>query len=321
MLRFCILIFPAMAAALAADYPHAEISNGVVNATLQLPDVQNGSYQGTRFDWSGIISRLEWNGHQFVGRWYERHDPKIHDAITGPVEEFLTNGAGLGYDAAPDGGTFIRIGVGTVLKPQGEKEYRRFETYNIVNPGKRTVRTHPDSIDFIHELRGENGYAYVYKKTVRLTKGKPQLVLEHTLKNTGSKPIETSVYNHNFFVIDQEEVGPEVLVRFAFPPQPLADFKGLAHFQGNDLIYSQKLEKGQSVFSELKGFGDTPRDNDFHIENRKSHAGVHISGDRPLSKLIFWSIMTVACPEPYISMNIAPGKEFRWRMTYDFYIF
>lgn len=318
-----------MAAAAAAEYPQAEISNGVVRAKLYLPDARNGSYQGARFDWAGIIYSLEWNGHQYFGRWYERHDPKIHDAITGPVEEFLSasasgsgpDGAGLGYDAAAPGGTFIRIGVGTVRKPPAEKQYRRFETYDIVDPGKRTTRTKKDSIEFVQELRGPDGYAYVYRKTVRLAKGKPQLVLEHVLKNTGSKPIETSVYDHNFFVIDGEVVGPEVLVRFAFPPKNLADFKGLAHFQGNDLIYARDLEKGESVFSELQGYGDAAADNDFRIENRKSRAGVHITGDRPLSRLIFWSIRTVACPEPYIHMDIAPGREFRWRIAYDFYIF
>jgi len=320
-MRYLFALLIGSTAAVAANYPQAAISNGVASAKLYLPDVQNGSYQGTRFDWSGIIHSLEWNGHQFISRWYERHDPKIHDAITGPVEEFLTNGAGLGYDTTPPGGNFIRIGVGVVRKPAGEKEYRRFETYDIVNPGSRTVRVHEDSIDFIQELRGEDGYAYIYRKTVRLTKNKPELVLEHSLKNTGKKPIETSVYDHNFFVIDHEVVGPEVLVRFAFAPKPLADFKGLAEFKGDDLIYNKDLETGQSVFSELQGYGDTPRDYDFRIENRKSHAGVHITGDRPLSKLIFWSIRTVACPEPYISMKIAPGKEFRWRIVYDLYIF
>ena len=190
-----------------------------------------------------------------------------------------------------------------------------------MNPGSRTVRVHEDSIDFIQELRGEDGYAYIYRKTVRLTKNKPQLVLEHSLKNTGKKPIETSVYDHNFFVIDQEVVGPELLVRFGFAPKQLAAFNGLAEFRGNELVYNKDLETGQTVMSELQGFGDTARDNDFRIENRKSHAGVHITGDRPLSKVIFWSIRTVACPEPYISMKVAPGKEFRWRIVYDLYIF
>lgn len=303
----------------AQDFPHAAISNGSIHANLFLPDVEKGSYRGTRFDWSGIISSLEYQGHQYFGRWYERHDPKIHDAITGPVEEFLTNGTGLGYDDAAPGETFIRIGVGTVRKPAGEKEYRRFATYEIVDPGKRTVRTDPSSIDFVHELKGEDGYAYVYRKTVKLTKGKAQLVLEHALKNTGQKPIDTSVYDHNFFVIDNEVVGPDIVVHFPFEPKAVTDLKDLAHLNGHDLVYNQDLQKGQTAMSEIQGFGDSAKDYDFRIENRKSGAGVRISADKPVSRIIFWSIRSVACPEPYIHMNIEPGREFRWRIVYDFY--
>lgn len=315
----CCLLASGFLCGFAAEYPEAEISNGIVRARLNLPDVEQGSYRGTRFDWDGIIYSLEYQGHQYFGRWYERHDPKIHDAITGPVEEFLTNDAGLGYAEAAPGGTFIRIGVGAVRKPTGESQYQRFETYDIVDPGKRTVTRSPDAIEFVHELHTENGYAYVYRKTVRLTRGKPELVLEHTLKNTGRLPIETSVYDHNFFVIDNEVVGPEVVVGFPFEPKPLADLKGMAQIRGQDLVYNQELQKGQSVFTEMEGYGDTSKDFRFRIENRKSGAGVRITADKPVAKLIFWSIRTVACPEPYIHMNIAPGREFKWRIAYDFY--
>src|SRR6202030_2194196 len=95
---------------LAQDYPQAEISNGLIRAELMLPDAQHGSHQGTRCDWAGIISSLHFRGHEYLGRCYERHDPKIHDAITGPVEEFRTNDSGLGYDEAKADGTFVRIG-------------------------------------------------------------------------------------------------------------------------------------------------------------------------------------------------------------------
>src|SRR5947209_9042974 len=128
----------AASSLLAADYPHAQISNGLVTAKLYLPEVNTGSYQGTRFDWSGIITSMQYKGHEYFGQWYERHDPKIHDAITGPVEEFLSNDAGLGYADAKPGGTFVRIGVGSVRKPD-EKAFRRFETYEIVDPGKRSM--------------------------------------------------------------------------------------------------------------------------------------------------------------------------------------
>ncbi len=178
-LLFALSLAAGAAALTAADYPEASISNGLVRARLYLPDVENGSYRGTRFDWSGIVYRLEYKDHQYVGKWYERHDPKIHDAITGPVEEFLSDGAGLGYQDAKPGGAFVRIGVGVVRKPEGETQYRRFATYDIIDPGKRVVRRNPDSIEFVQELRSPAGYAYTYRKTVRLTKGKPQLVLDH----------------------------------------------------------------------------------------------------------------------------------------------
>ena len=71
-----------------------------------------GYYRGTRFDWSGQISSLEFDHHQFVGQWFDHYDPKLHDSIMGPVEEFRTSGAGLGYAESKAGGTFIRIGAG-----------------------------------------------------------------------------------------------------------------------------------------------------------------------------------------------------------------
>jgi hypothetical protein len=70
----------------AADYPEAQIANGVLRINLLLPDARNGYYRGTRFDWSGAISSLQFQGHEYFGKWFDRYDPKIHDAIMGPVE-------------------------------------------------------------------------------------------------------------------------------------------------------------------------------------------------------------------------------------------
>ena len=46
---------------------------------------------------------------------------------------------------------------------------------------------------------------------------------------------------------------------------------------------------------------------------------MHVTGDRPLAKLLFWSAWKTVCPEPYIDMRIEPGKAFTWRITYEFY--
>ena len=71
-----------------------------IEATVYLPDAKAGYYRGTRFDWSGAVARLRWNKHEYFGEWFERHDPVLHDGITGPVEEFLTGDSALGYDEA-----------------------------------------------------------------------------------------------------------------------------------------------------------------------------------------------------------------------------
>jgi hypothetical protein len=308
---FCLLGY-------AEDYPQVEISNGLIQAQVLLPDAEHGSYRGTRFDWSGIISRLRFGPHEYFDRWYPHHDPKIHDAITGPVEEFLTGETSLGYDEAAAGGTFVRIGIGTVRKPE-EKSYRRFDTYDIVDPGKRTVRQGPNWIEFTHELRSDQGYDYRYSKTLRLETGKPRLVIEHALENTGTKVIDTFQYNHNFFVIDHETVGPDISVHFAFPPKPLAELKNGTVIRDREITYEHDLHGDEGVFSELVGFSPNPKDYDVRIENHHSGAGVRIRGDQPLAKMMFWSIKTVASAEPYVHMRIEPGKESRWTITYDFY--
>jgi hypothetical protein len=224
---------------------------------LLLPDAQNGYYRGTRFDWSGAISSLQFKGHEYFGKWFDRYDPKIHDAIMGPVEEFLSNGMGLGYEEAKPGESFVKIGVGALRKPE-EPAFRQFATYDITDSGKWTVNKGSDFVEFTHELSDTLGYAYVYKKTVRLAPGKPEMVLEHKLRNTGKKPITTSVYEHNFYMLDHQPAGPEYTVRFPFPVHPLADLHGAAEARGKEFTYLKELQEGQSVFTAMDGFGDTP---------------------------------------------------------------
>src|ERR1700686_2110500 len=316
---FCFCLFVGLSGCiLAQDYPKAEITNGLIHAELMLPDSQNGSYRGTRFDWSGIISSLQFSGHEYFGRWYEKHDPKIHDAITGPVEAFQTNDKGLGYDEAKAGGTFVRIGIGTLRKPE-EKDYRPYDTYEIVDPGKWTIRRHKDRIEFTQRLKSEQGYAYVYRKTVRLVKGKPEFLLEHSLKNTGRKTIDTTQYNHNFFVIDHEVVGPDIQVKFAFTPVATRGFNGRAEIAGQEIRFPRELVGKNGVFSELTGSQNDVKDYDFKVENVKTGAGVHITSDQALEKVNFWAISTVASAEPYIHLKIEPGQEAHWTIRYDFY--
>jgi len=315
------------------DVPQAEISNGLLRVKLFLPDARQGYYRGTRFDWSGVISALEYQGHNYYGPWYDHIDPRAYDfeyhgseivastcsGVTGPVNEFQTNQSALGFDEAKVGGTFIKIGVG-VLRKESDK-YDAFKQYEIVDPGKWSVVKHSDSVEFTQELTdAATGYGYVYHKTVRLAAGKPEMVLEQRLKNTGRRAIHSSVYNHNFLVLDHQPPGPDFTLTLPFqihsPEPPNQD---LAEIRGNHVVYLQTLKNQDVVATRMLGFSDSPRDYDIRIDNTRVGAGMRIRGNRPLSDLHLWSIRSILAVEPFVAMSIDPGSEFDWNVTYEYY--
>ncbi len=305
------------AAAPYAGFPSAMITNGKLTAKLYLPDARDGYYRATRFDWSGQIGSLTSAKHEYFGQWFERYDPKLHDAIQGPVEEFNADaaGPGLGYDEAKVGGVFLRVGVGFVRKPDS-KPYERFRTYEIVDPGHWQVKRGKDKIAFVHTVKGA-GYAYQYTKTLRLVG--QEMIIDHELRNTGTKAMVLTQYNHQFFVMDGKPTGPETQVTFPFALKakraPNAD---LAMITGNHVVYQRELQKGESAFGALEGFGNTAADYDIRVGRRDTGAQVRVRGDRPIEQIVFWSIRSTVCPEPYIRIDTAARKRTRWSYRYTF---
>jgi len=93
----------------------------------------------------------------------------------------------------------------------------------------------------------------------------------------------------------------------------------LAGPQGNKLVYNKVLEGSECYQTSFTGFSNEVKDYDVRIENKKTGAGVRITADRPMTRFGYWSIRTVVAPEPYIDINVEPGKEFTWTYTYDYY--
>ena len=315
ILIVCICISGCKAS--STDMLYVEISNGLVKAGLHLPDAEKGYYQGTRFDWAGNITMLEYKGHQYFGQWFPKYDPKKHDAICGPAESFSE----IGFQQTEVGGEFLRIGVGG-LRKEDNSVFDNFNLYPISNPGKWKVSKSSNQVTFTHTIKDVAGYSYVYTKTIRLTEGKAELVLEHTLKNTGQKTIKTDVYNHNFFTIDNEPTGPNVAVRFPFDVQGKWNKEeSPAIIDGKSILYPRIFEQKESVFmGDMQGYGSSAKDYDFRIENLRTAAGVRITGDRPISKINYWASSTTSCPEPYINIEVQPGSQFNWKVQYEFYV-
>jgi len=328
---------PSMSSALPpANPPEARITNGQITAKLYLPNAENGYYRSTRFDWSGAMYSLTYKGHEYYGAWYDKIDPTVINwvhrdglvvsgpcsALMGPANEFQKP---LGFDTAKVDGTFIKIGVGVLRKTEGP--YNTYKPYPVLNPGKWTIIKSRNQIVFTQELSDpDSGYGYIYRKTMRLENGKPELTIEHSLKNTGKLVIDSNVYNHNFVVLDHQPPGPDFTFRVPFPirvgppnPNRPPRVNNLTVVRDNQVVYLKPLSGTDEAAVPIQGYGDSAKDNEVVIENKKVGAGLKITNNRPLSRELLWSIRTVLAVEPYISINVQPGNEFTWTDTIDYY--
>jgi hypothetical protein len=301
-----------------------------MQAKLYLPDAARGFYRGTRFDWSGVVADLQYAGHNYYGEWFTQTDPAVSDfiyqgseivagpcsAITGPVEEF----APLGYEEATPGGTFVKIGVGALRKPD-DSPYSGYRLYEIADGGKWNIQTSADAVVFTQELQDSpSGIGYVYRKKISVAADQPKMSIEHSLSNTGAHTIETSVYDHNFLVLDQQVTGPAFTITFPFAissDQPVD--KQLAEFRANQIVYLKTLQGEESAYTTIQGFGKSADDYKIRIENATVNAGMIITGDRPLAQVSLWSIRSVLSVEPFIDLSIQPGSQQSWKYDYEYY--
>lgn len=323
-----LLVLLAAGPAAAADYPHVYLKNDAIKVKVYLPDAEKGFYRGTRFDHAGVFGEVEFAGHKLFGPWKDTHDPANNDDILGPCEEFGMQEP-LGWADAKPGGTFLKIGVGELEKPDDGKEYQFHRNYKIVKP----VEWKPFALEKGSEGRAigwecsqslPTGYGYRYRKVVRvgdrLTGPQPAEVgIGHQLWSTGTKPLKTTVYNHNFFNVDADPVGPNYAIAFQFAPksaEPKERFAEVVKLDRTELRLAKPLDEG-SIWGVLSGHGKGTNEA-FDLLHRPTGVRVHVSHSDPFDRFVVWGVKTCLCPEPFQTIELAPGKETMWGIVYQF---
>lgn len=324
-----LLTLALAALAQAPDYPHVRLKVAGAEVTVFTPDPAKGFYRGSRFAWAGVVKDLKFDGHTVFGPWKDGHNPIHNDDITGPAEEFGMHSP-LGYAEAEPGGRFVKIGVGELVKPK-EAKYGFFTNYTVADPGVwkvSGVTAGPEkgaaAVRCEQTLKAANGYGYTYAKTVRLRAledGYAALVLAHELTNTGGKPIDTDVYNHNFFNVDGKPVGPDYWLVFTEPVRPAPGFNaaGVAEFRDLRYMFGRVLDK-ESPFGLLVDARGRPQDHFFQMTyarpGRKVGLRVSVSSGLPVTKFQTWSVRGCLCPEPFSPVKLAPGQKTEWTINY-----
>ena len=294
------------------DFPQTVLANRRMELRVLLPDEEKGFYRGTRFDWSGQMLRVTCDGQRFFEPWRFPHNPLLHDAASGPAEEFGMFSP-LGYEEARPGETFLKIGVGFLKKPE-EKEYGFYRDYQRTGSAPWTISKEPDAVIFQQTIKDKRGWGYRYTKRISL---QPDgFMISRTLENTGTRKISTDHYGHNFVRINGAPVGPAYQLHFPFAPGIKIARPDPITILGRVL---QMPEVKDSFYVELTGFREK-EDHAATVTHVPTGLAEEIRGDRPPVKFHVYAEKTALCPEAFVQLEIEPGDEVQWASQYRFHI-
>jgi hypothetical protein len=302
-------------------WPHVVMESGPVRLLVLLPDPMKGYYRGPRFDWSGTVALAEWKGHTFFGSWrLPPHEPRGNDDTAGTAEELgmgpLTgNPPPVGYGDARVGETFLKIGVGRLVKIE-EQAYSFGAPYEIARPAEWDVRLEAGSLVFVQEEGPVRGHALRYSKRIALDPDLPGFLVEHRLENTGAHPIEQTHYCHNFIRIDGAPVGRSYSLELPYDARLSDVAGGILEAAGRTISFARDPRDDEGFFALVSGYGTGPESNQVRVNGPR--ASLSISGSDPVTRFQVFGTGRTLCPEPFISISLLSGQSKSWSIVYKF---
>lgn len=264
-------------------------------------------YLGTRFDHAGVFRRIVKDGYVFADEWFDHADAYRHDRVCGLSEEFVT----VDFDGVAPGELFCKPGVGLLRRPD-DAPYDWFRLYEIADPGLWLVDTGTDYAEYVHTLPGW----YKYTKRISLPDSS-SIKIFHEMNWQGPRPLKGFFYNHNFFTFDGTPAGTGRQI--TFPWTPAGDWRSVydnVRFSSNGIVFLGPVDPGNCVY--CGNLHNPSGQTTYEFEISEGPHCVRVSGDKPLDHFVFWSNDRVACPEPYMPVNIATGQTARWTVRYRF---
>lgn len=283
------------------------LTNDWITLHIDLPEE---NYRLSRFDWTGKIVKLSYQGKDLTGQ--ELPDSQVFGQGYGLYNEFGIDQP-IGFDEIAEGEWFHKIGVG-LLQKQG-KIYDFKKGYKI-QPARFEVYPETNRIKLVCLSDSYNGYAYNLTKVVSLkTDGH---VITYELTNTGQKVIQTNEYVHNFLAFDEEAIGEGYSLRLPFSNRPDSFMETVNPEQlvdiGDREINFKGIPREPFFFSNLSG-GETVKAA-WTLKNERQKISLSETGSFNTEAINLWGWGHVISPELFFQINAAPGESIIWSRSY-----
>lgn len=300
LLRIMLAVVSLTPVPIIADQIH-RLTAGDTVAELAVDTSRLHAQYGPRFDRTAMVVSIRRAGREYL-------DPR------GLCDEFGFSGRGvLGYDeASPDGGEFLKIGVG-VLRRDTAEAYKFSRIWPIVRLLEVEVHASPSSLLVRQNSPEVQGFAYSYEKHYELGPD-GTLLIKYKLTNTGPKPFAFDQYNHNFFSFAGAIADPGYAVVPAFPVEVKGD-QGWS-YNGAELRLRREAPARPGVY-----FGQdlelTAAVNRVTLRHTNGQ-WVECAGDFPAVRFAVWATLPTVCPEIFHRAQVSPGATITWQRSYRF---
>ncbi|HCE46475.1 MAG TPA: hypothetical protein DET40_23265 [Lentisphaeria bacterium] len=271
------------------------------NIAVTAPMTECMDEYGPRFDTLGAVTGINLNGVDFCTRQGLIDEFNIHAPFSPP-----------GFDEAKPGEVFLKIGVGELVRPDGNI-YKFSHAYDIRKTAPAVIMQRENEIVMEQACRIGNGWGYEYRKIIRIVPDEAVVEIEYLLKNTGTHVIRAEQYNHNWFNFGGKAVDESYSLEHSFP-------------LGDHAPAWFKMHDGMICLSEkITGAHYYPSNASVPAEGnriRLSHSGtgrsVTASGDFAAARFSLYVDPAAVCPEIFVRATLEPGASEKWTRRYQF---
>lgn len=255
---------------------------------------------GPRFDRTAVVRSVTVGGVELLGPW-------------GLSDEFGLYGDGvLGYPEAAVGGTFLKVGVGRLVRDT-EARYHFAHPYPVDMLFPIEVDADERSLTVAQRSAGEGAWHYEYRKSYALSEA-DELEIRYELTNTGTSAWTFEHYNHHWFRVEGVPVGPGYRVVTGFELPPAETGFDRSPFS---LAMPGPLAPGAAEYyaSELAGVPVSA--NRFELQVGGATM-VSYQGALSPARFAVYAHADGFCPEVFTRGAVQPGETVGWAATYHF---
>ena len=284
------------------------------------PSAGDGYCTGVRFTPMAFLLQAHYDGVPYFFL-PDSPDPVMGNAGGAPLEFDLGEGSQPpGYEKAPVGGSFVKVGVGTLARLTGEP-YGFWRDNPLVRRARVQVEHCGTRMIFRQQLRHrESGISYRLTITVNAEESAATFTVR--LENSGCVAFLTEQYMHNFLAIGSGSTAAGMELEFPFEPvfRPHPDTVGIL----NELqVSGRRVRVLHSSFRPGKLELFPIQGNDFSgafwLRGIGSRRALRIDCSMPVSRWALFLSPEQVSPEAFVRLSPAPGETVEFSRTYSFY--